>query len=68
MPTVWNDTLPDSRRRALEARLESRRRQLAELERATAAAEGGIARTLVEVQAATVRRVITELEAELASI
>lgn len=68
MNRLWNDTLPDSRRRALAARLEARRSQLARLEAEAREAPGAIARTLLEVQAATVRRAITELEGELAAI
>jgi len=68
MASLWQDTLPDSRRRAAEARLAARRRQLDGLESELRDAPGAIARTLIEVQAAAVRRVISELEDELAAI
>jgi hypothetical protein len=67
-PTVWTDTLPGSRRLSIEARLKARRAQLADLEAEAMAAPGAIARTVLELQATPVRRAITELEAELASI
>lgn len=64
----WNDTLPDTRRRLVEARLEHRRRQLARLQGEIEGAPGAIARTLLDAQATAVRRVIVELETELAAI
>ena len=66
--TLWSDTLPEGRRRAIESRLAARRDQLADLEAASRGAEGAIARTLLEVQASAVRRMIGELEHELSSI
>lgn len=66
--TLWSDTLPAGRRRAIESRLAARRGKLAELDAASREAPGAIARTLLEVQAAAVRRAISELERELRSI
>jgi hypothetical protein len=67
-PILWTDTLPLSRRRSIMARLEARHAPLADLEAEAVAAPGAIARTVLELQATPVRRAISELEAELASI
>jgi hypothetical protein len=66
--TIWSDTVPEGRRRVVEARLAARRSQLTELDAASRGAEGAIARTLLDLQASAVRRMISELENELAAI
>lgn len=65
--SLWRDTIPDSRRQSLMARLEARRQQLAALEADAREAQGSIARTLFDVQVASVRRAIAEIESELAA-